>query len=101
MYCLRAVLSALWIAHQKTIPPMELKFLLAEMPDPVLREKVSELVNLKGTKEESYRHKRETDLETFLADGIAECDRVALSLPSKKSNIELLNRFFRNTIHSK
>ncbi len=101
MYCLRAVLSALWIAHQKSVPPMELRFLLAEMPDSSLQEKVKDLVTLKATKEESYRHHREITLEKFLEDGIAECEMTARNLPSKKSDIILLNEFFRKTVHSK
>jgi predicted nucleotidyltransferase len=101
MYCLRAVLSGLWIAHRKSVPPMELELLLAEMPDSVLQTKVKELVNFKSYKEESYRHQREITLETFLANGIAECEAIALQLPSKKSDIELLNQFFIKTLRSK
>lgn len=101
MYCLRAVLSALWIAHRKTIPPMELKYLLDEMPDAALKTKVASLVELKATQAESYLHPHETSLELFLANGIAECDAVAQSLPSKKPDHSRLDEFFRKSLRSK
>lgn len=94
MYCLRAVLSGLWIARKKDVPPMELEKLLVEMNDPVLKAKVRELVFLKSSKEESYRHPHEQALEMFLASGIAECEAVALHLPSRKSDIQKLDEFF-------
>lgn len=101
MYCLRAVLSALWIAHRKSIPPMELKYLLDEMPDAALKEKVASLVNLKATQAESYLHPNETSMEQFLAAGIAECESVALSLPTKKPDHTTLDEFFRKTLRTK
>jgi hypothetical protein len=70
------------------------------MPDSGLQKKVRELVKLKSTKAESYLHQHEIELEKFLANGISECETIALQLPSKKSDMELLNRFFRKTISS-
>jgi uncharacterized protein len=101
MYCLRAVLSGLWIAHRKSIPPMELVPLLDEMPDANLRQKVMELVQLKATKEEGYRHSHEPLLEKFLSEGIAECESVAASLPSRKADYDVIDAFFRNTLRTK
>ncbi len=101
MYCLRAILSGLWIAHRKSVPPMELELLLVEMPDAPLKEKVHELIKLKATTEESYRHPHELGLESFLSAAIAECEAIAPQLPSQKSDIELLNNFFRKTLRTK
>lgn len=101
MYCLRAVLSALWIAHRKSIPPMELKLLSDEMTDESLKSIVNSLVQLKSTQAESYLHPRENALEEFLAAGIAECETIAQSLPSKKPDHGLLDEYFRNTLRNK
>lgn len=99
MYCLRATLSALWIAHRKSIPPMELEPLLEELPDS-LHENVRSLVKLKAEKEESYRHAREKALEKFLADAIAECETVAATLPSRKASHDQVDEFFRETLRT-
>lgn len=98
MYCLRSLLSALWIMNRKSIPPMELQYLLAEMPDEQLRAKVMELVTLKATKEESYLHPHERALEEFLADGIQRCERTAPQLPAQRADHEQLNRVLRKSI---
>lgn len=94
MYCLRAVLSGLWIARKKDVPPMELEKLLVEVADPGLKAKINELVFLKSSKAESYRHPHEPAIEMFLASGIEECEAIASQLPSRKSNIPLLDSFF-------
>lgn len=99
MYCLRAALSGLWIARRQSVPPMELGPLLIEMTDKEIQIKVEELVRLKALKEESYRHPHDRDLEFFLASAISECETAAPHLPAKKSDIELLNGFFRKTLH--
>ena len=80
---------------------MELKYLLDEMPDATLKEKVASLVNLKATQAESYLHPHETSLEQFLAGAIAECESVAQALPSQKPDHLLLDNFFRKTLRAK
>lgn len=100
MYCLRAVLSAKWIAHHKNVPPMELQPLLAEMPDASLRGTVNELVRLKAEKDEGYRHPREKVLDEFLAAGIASCDTVSATLPAKKASSESLDVLFREILNA-
>lgn len=98
MYCLRSLLSALWIVNRRSVPPMELQYLLAELPDEQLRAKVKELVQLKATKEESYLHPHEKQLEEFLANGIALCERAAPELPPQRGDHEQLNQFLRKSI---
>lgn len=98
MYCLRAALSALWILHQQSIPPMELQYLLEELPGVELRKRVAHLVELKATQAESYLHPHETELERFLAEGIELCEKGAAQMPARKSDHEVLNQFLRKTI---
>ncbi len=98
MYCLRAALSGLWIARRQSVPPMELSPLLIEMADKEIQTRVDELVRLKASKEESYRHPHDRHLENFLASAISECEVAAPRLSAKKSDMDLLNRFFRETL---
>ena len=98
LYCLRAVLSALWIERQKSIPPMELEPLLTEMPDEALRKTVRSLVEAKASREESYRHPHEHALEEFLSNGIASCEAVAASLPAKKAGTDALDILLREIV---
>lgn len=80
---------------------MELKTLLAEVSDKSLIKMIGELVQFKATKDESYRHSHEAELEAFLSASIAECEKVAPTLPAKKSDTEALNSFFRKIVTSK
>lgn len=98
MYCLRATLSALWIHNRQSIPPMELQYLLEELPDAPLRKRVAHLVELKATQAESYLHPHETELERFLAEGIERCEKGAAQMPARKSDHDVLNQFLRKTI---
>lgn len=98
MYCLRAVLSALWILHRKSIPPMELLPLMNELPDVHIRNKVHALVKLKATQPETYLHPHEEELEWFLNAGIKRCESIASLLPSQRADHERLNQFFRKSI---
>jgi predicted nucleotidyltransferase len=98
MYCLRALLSALWIMNRKSIPPMEIQHLLAEMTDQQLRDKVTELIGLKATKPESYLHPHEHALEEFLTNGIQRCEQAAPGLPAQRADHHVLNAFLRTSI---
>jgi uncharacterized protein len=98
MYCLRAVLSGLWIVRRKTIPPMELKYLMQEITDTRLSDKINQLVQLKATQAESYLHPHEAQLEKYLLAGIQECEANAASMPACRADHELLNGLLRKTI---
>ncbi len=98
-YCLRSTLAGLWIAHYKKIPPMELNKLLCVINEKqALVKRIQELVQLKATKNESYLHPREGELEEFLKEGIALCEHVAPTLPNSTTNDDTLNSFLRDMI---
>lgn len=100
-YCLRCTLAGEWIAHFKTVPPMELNKLLPLIQDnDHLLQKIHELVLLKAGKDESYKHPHEPELEAFLKESIAHCESICSSLPSPKSDQNILNVCFRHTIRS-
>lgn len=98
MYCLRATLSALWIAQHKSIPPMEIAPLMKSLPDVSLCRKIDGLIAVKASKEESYRHPHDAELEQFLAESIAACEAAAPALPAQRVDYETLDGFFRNTL---
>ena len=97
-YCLRTTLAGLWIANDKTIPPMELQKLLSLIQDKQLLEKIMMLLHLKISQDESYLHPLEPDLDSFLKDSIAFCESIAPSLPKSAPDYEKINIFFRSTI---
>lgn len=94
LYCLRATLAALWIAHYKTIPPMELEALLGVVKEHSLVSRVRELVLLKAQKDEAYVHPREPILDDFLKEAISSCKGVAHALPSSHYDEAMLDVFF-------
>lgn len=98
-YCLRTTLAGMWIVAHKTIPPIELSKLLPVMGEKQeLVNKIQALVKLKATKDESYVHPRDAELEEFLKEGIALCEKAAPSLPSSSPDGEALNAFLRKMI---
>lgn len=97
-YCLRVTLAALWIAHHRTIPPMELDKLLNIVPNEPLVYKIKELKQLKALQPESYKHPHEPDLEHFLAKSLKFCSEAAPSLPRSIADDTPLNVFFRKML---
>lgn len=99
LYCLRVTLAAMWVGQLKTVPPMELSKLLQILPDPSLVARVNELVLLKSTRDESYLHPHEPQLEQFLKNGIAFCEGVAPALPGSPIHDDaLLSAFLRDML---
>lgn len=98
MYCLRATLSARWIANYQLIPPMELTPLLNDIDDTWFKEKVKELVALKAGQAESYRHPHERLLEEKLFALLEEAEQVAPDLSAAKFDRERPDLFFRKMV---
>ncbi len=102
LYCLRTSLASEWIAALRSIPPMELGKLLTIIDgNKVLQDKISELVKLKATKDESYMHPRDKALEKFLGESIERCSQAAPMLPAAKADTEAIDELMRNTISNK
>lgn len=98
LYCLRATLSARWIAKYRSIPPMELAPLLNDTGDASFKEKVNELVVLKACQAESYRHPHESLLEEKLLALLEEAEQVAPDLPAAKYDKGKPDLFFREML---
>ncbi len=95
-YCLRSTLAGMWIVKYKTIPPMELSKLFSVIEEKqALVKKIQELIQLKASKDESYFHPRDVELEKFLKEGIDLCENHASSLPASSQDNEHLSAFLR------
>jgi uncharacterized protein len=99
LYCLRTTLAGEWIGCYKTVPPMEIGKLLSLLKDKKeLLTGIEKLIQLKATKDESYLHPHELDLEAYLEQSIKRCENIAQSLPAVKLDYEILDDFFKKTI---
>ncbi len=66
-YTLRTTLACKWITEKNTIPPIVFITMVNELTfDERLKNKIIDLIALKLTKDESYIHHAEHDLNTFI-----------------------------------
>lgn len=99
-YALRAALACKWIEEQNEIPPIVFQTMLEKLNfDLKLKNRIYELIELKSTKEETYIHNEEIDLNNFIEELIANAEKIAKSLPYSNGNIIDLNRFFISSLN--
>lgn len=65
-YALRSVLSAKWIAENKTIPPMEFEKLKHLIEDKTITNRVNEYLEIKSKVDESYKISKNKELFNWL-----------------------------------
>jgi len=94
-YALRSATACKWILETDEIPPIEFIKMVnkVELSKP-LTDRINELIHLKSTKSESYRHKGEKELISFIENCINESDEKRQKLPSAKGNVDDLNALF-------
>jgi len=98
-YTLRSATACKWILEKDEMPPIEFMKMANNLDiDSSLIKRINELIELKATKSESYYHKGESELLTFIETCIIEADENRLKLPSSKGKIEELNHFFIKTL---
>jgi predicted nucleotidyltransferase len=98
-YALRASVACLWILEKEIMPPIEFGIMLNGLDiDEKLMSRIQELIDLKSTISESYKHKDEQDLIVFMKKCIERADVEAKTLPASKGEMNELNEFFRQTI---
>ncbi|MDC8002911.1 nucleotidyltransferase domain-containing protein [Aureisphaera galaxeae] len=98
-YALRTGLAGAWILEYKSMPPVVFSEMLSLTPDPVSDE-IRNLMNLKATKNESYRHSRNELVLDFLTETIARNKEYAKSLPSGKPDSERIDHYLYKTVMS-
>jgi len=98
-YALRSATACKWILETEKIPPIEFNKMLNKIEiSKSLTDRINELIYLKSTKSESYRHKGEKELFSFIENCINESDVKRQTLPPAKGNEEELNAFFLKTL---
>jgi len=94
-YALRTSIACKWIIEKSSPPPIVFQDMLKDLSLPNnLKTKIYQLIELKLTKNESYLHFQETELNEFILDNIRLAEAEANSLPASKGDINELNSFF-------
>ena len=98
-YALRASVACLWILEKEEIPPIEFGKMLNGLDLPAnLKTRIKELIEIKLTISETYRHKGETELIGFMKTCIQRAENESQNLPASKGKITDLNDFFLKTL---
>jgi uncharacterized protein len=98
-YALRASVACLWILEKEEIPPIEFGKMLNGLDLPAnLITRIGELIEIKSTISETYRHKGETVLIEFMKACIERAENESQSLPASKGRMTDLNDFFLKTL---
>lgn len=98
-YALRASVACLWILEKEEIPPIEFGKMLNGLDLPAnLKTRIRELIEIKSTISETYRHKGETVLIEFMKACIERAENESQSLPASKGKMTDLNDFFLKTL---
>jgi len=94
-YALRSALVCKWIIEKNTIPPIEFSKIYKHLAIEVsLTGRIEELIELKSTKTESYKHKGEKPLIELIQSCIEKAEVVKNTLPASKGNLDDLNGLF-------
>lgn len=98
-YALRSATACKWILEKEEMPPIEFTKMINELNiSNSLKSRIIELISLKSTISESYYHKGEKELISFIEDCIKLSDEKRQSLPPSKGNVEELDTFFLKTL---
>lgn len=98
-YALRAASACLWVIEKEKMPPIEFPKIIKEVNiEIVLKNRIFELISLKSEKSESYLHKGEKPLISFIEKSIERAEEERENLPAAKRDFEELNEFFLKTL---
>jgi len=98
-YALRSATACKWIVEKEEMPPIEfMKMVNGLGLSSSLTKRINELISLKATISESYYHKGEKELISFIEECIELADEKRQSLSASKGDIEDLNTFFLKTL---
>lgn len=94
-YVLRPLLACRWIEAGRGFPPVEFEHLLEfESLEPILRERILELLKAKRSGAELVRGPRIPEISRFLEAELQRLAGVARDLPSPQAPVEPLNTVF-------
>lgn len=96
-YCLRTTLTGKWIIEKGTVPPVLFSELLVLVDDST-KSKIENLMALKATKGESYRHPNDWELFEFLEKTIFENEEKSKCLKGGNTDKNEMERVFREIL---
>lgn len=98
-YALRASVACKWILEKEVYPPIQFPVMLTELAiNDSLKNRITELIQLKATIQEDYWHSKEFEIIDFMKECVQEADSEATRLPSSKFKRNVLDDFFLNTL---
>lgn len=98
-YALRSATACQWILEKEDNPPIEFRKMINGLNlEKDITNRIDELISLKATISESYLHKGEEKLITYIESCINNADQQRNSLPSSSGKIADLDKFFIKTI---
>lgn len=97
-YALRTAVACQWVLQKDIYPPIEFTKMLDELEiDRKIRDRAFELIELKMTKKEDYRHPREEDIIEFVRETIelskAKFDKLGVSIKEKADLDSVLRKW--------
>lgn len=99
-YLVRSLLSCNWIAQDTSVLPMDIESLMHYVDDKT-RTGIGELIALKQTVGEKYRHPQQEAWDIWIIELFARLELVKNSLGVNNTNISLLNDFFLTMVNGK
>jgi predicted nucleotidyltransferase len=97
-YLVRSLLSCNWIVHDKSVLPMHIKGLMKYVDENVWKE-LSTLIELKRTVGEKYLHRKDSNLNEWIANLFKQVELSKSKLGVNKTNMILLNDFFLKKLY--
>lgn len=98
-YSLRASLACKWIRDKNSIPPLEFITMVHELKfDENLKERIKALITIKLTKDESYIHQAEYDLNTFIKHELELAEKVFPTLAGREEKDVDLDTLFKQVV---
>lgn len=99
-YALRTSIACIWIIEKEEMPPIVFQTMLEQLNiEKGITDRIYELIDLKATKNESYIHFEEKEINHYIEKCFETADKIANSLSASKGKIDDLNNFFIKTIH--
>ncbi len=98
-YALRATLACKWILEKNSIVPIEFHIMLNNLTiEKKLKDKILSLIDLKSTKNESYKHHAENDLNLFITTELTKAENEFTNLKGRSEKNVDLDNLFKNII---
>lgn len=98
-YCLRALLSAMWIVQKRELPPMEFGRLRGLVADAAWNAEINTLLHKKADANESTIIKAVPVLQAFIDEHMEACNRQAATIPMHRGNDNELNELFKRVLN--